>query len=91
MDLAHVFDLSARKTSIEKVIQKIFDFYSNERGNGVFEKVEDLNNIADVTIAKLYQTILDSEELEKLREAGIDNNTKVINYCFNCGTKLKGG
>lgn len=91
MDLAHVFDLSARKTSIEKVIQKIFDFYSNERGNGVFEKVEDLNNIADVTIAKLYQTILDSEELEKLREAGIDNNTKVINYCFSCGTKLNGG
>lgn len=86
MDLTHVFDLSAQKTTIEKVIQKILDFYTADRHNEII-----IENLADSQIAKLYQAILDYEVLEKLREAGIDNNTKVINYCFNCGTKLKGG
>lgn len=74
----------------EIILKKIFDFYSDEYGRSLFKNGL-LECTEDAIISILYQAILDNEELEKLREAGIDNNTKVINYCFSCGTKLNGG
>lgn len=66
----------------EKALKEIFYFFSDEHGNGLFEKETDLNKLKDSIVAKLYQAVLDDEELK----------TKVsLNYCFNCGTKLNGG